>query len=233
VGILSFGAQNVVPTLLKYLGRNSTRTRRAVLLGSLIPLVMYSLWEAVFLGNVPMIAGSSGVDRMQAVNALGSGATNLQVLLDTFSACAIASSMAGAAVSLVDFFADGLAAAGAADGSGKEEEGSRAPLGQRVRCLAAGLALVPPLGLSFAYPDAFLGALENAGLLGGVSLYGVLPAIAVLNLRRQRCMQEDGHGCVAGEGMPGRLGGGDLGLGAILLSSVALLLPELWRLAAG
>ena len=168
---------------------------------------------------------------MQAINALGSGATNLQVLLDTFSACAIASSMAGAAVSLVDFVADGLAAAGAADGSGKEEEGSRAPLGQRL--LAAGLALVPPLGLSFAYPDAFLGALENAGLLGGVSLYGVLPAIAVLNLRRQRCMQEDGQGCGAGEGMPGRLWGGDLGLGAILLSSVALLLPELWRLAAG
>ena len=230
MGILSFGAQNVVPTLLKYLGSNATRTRRAVLLGSLIPLVMYSLWEAVFLGNVPMIAGSSGVDRMQVVNALGSGAANLQVLLDTFSACAIASSMAGAAVSLVDFFADGLAAAGAADGSGKEE-GSRALLGQR--WLAAGLALVPPLGLSFAYPDAFLGALENAGLLGGVSLYGVLPAIAVLNLRRQRCMQEDGQGCVAGEGMPGRLWGGDLGLGAILLSSVALLLPELWRLAAG
>ena len=231
MGILSFGAQNVVPTLLKYLGRNATRTRRAVLLGSLIPLVMYSLWEVVFLGNVPMIAGSSGVDRMQAVNALGAGTTNLKVLLDTFSACAIASSMAGAAVSLVDFVADGLAAAGAADGSGKEEEGSRAPLGQRL--LAAGLALVPPLGLSFAYPDAFLGALGNAGLLGGVSLYGVLPAIAVLNLRRQRCMQEDGLGCVAGEGMPGRLWGGDLGLGAILLSSVALLLPELWRLAAG
>jgi len=233
VGILSFGAQNVVPTLLKYLGGNPTRTRKAVLLGSVIPLVMYSLWEAVFLGNVA--PGSPGADRMQVFNALGSGAPNLQALISTFSACAIGSSMAGAAVSLVDFFADGLAREGNVGGGGRQ-----GLLGKR--WVAASLALAPPLGLTLAYPDAFLGALENAGLLGGVSLYGVLPALAVLNLRRNGSaasspltlggggLEGDALGGEAGE-MPGRLWGGDVALGGIALLSGALLVPEILRLA--
>ena len=33
------------------------------------------------------------------------------------------------------------------------------------------------------FPGVFLAVLEKAGLIGGVSLYGVLPALAVLSLR--------------------------------------------------
>ena len=71
VGILSFGAQNVVPTLLQYLGGDAGRTRKAVLIGSLIPLLMYTLWEAVFLGIVPYDPDTAG-SKMQVVAALGS-----------------------------------------------------------------------------------------------------------------------------------------------------------------
>ena len=156
--------------------------KQAVLIGSLIPLVMYSAWEAVFLGNVPFEAGVEGAQRMQVVQALGGATSRLsEKVLQVFSACAIASSMAGASVSLVDFFADAISSRARPDSKANSEgegveEAQRAGAGRR-RVAAAGLGLAPPLALAFAYPDAFLGALENAGLLGGVSLYGLLPGI--------------------------------------------------------
>jgi hypothetical protein len=42
---------------------------RAILIGSLIPLVMYSVWDAVFLGIVPYSPESMSKD--QVVQALG------------------------------------------------------------------------------------------------------------------------------------------------------------------
>ena len=47
IGILSFGAQNTVPTLFQYLGNDPNRTQKAILFGTLTPLVMYTVWEAV------------------------------------------------------------------------------------------------------------------------------------------------------------------------------------------
>jgi len=164
VGILSFGAQNVVPTLLAYLGGDPRRTKFAILLGSLIPLLMYSAWEAVFLGNVAF-EGEGGAQRMQVLDALGSAAApQIELVLQVFSACAIASSMAGASVSLVDFFVDALASRELTGATGDTDSATTANVrGLGKRSTAAILALAPPLVLAFAYPDAFLGALENAG----------------------------------------------------------------------
>ena len=216
VGILSFGAQNVVPTLLQYLGGDAIRTRQAVLAGSLIPLVMYTLWEVVFLGNVPWDAADASVgSKMQVVTALGRvGGPVVQELVEVFSACAIGSSMAGASVSLVDFFQDAISTI-------TPPPGNEVPTGiTGRRFLAAALALGPPLGLACVFPDAFLSALENAGLIGGVSLYGLLPALSVIQLRDTP----------DGEVMPGRLGGGSTALYALIAVSAALVLPEFIRL---
>lgn len=241
VGILSFGAQNVVPTLLQYLGRDPVRTRRAILLGSLIPLVMYCMWEAVFLGLVPYDAvdagalgngGSSNDDKMQIVTALGgSGGAMVKDLVAVFSACAIGSSMAGASVSLVDFFQDGIVSSSSAVlwPSNKTES---SPLGGRV--VVAVLALGPPLALACAFPGVFLSALEYAGLLGGVSLYGLLPALAVIKLRARDESSGDAgdvDGAPIDDGvMPGQLVGGSAALYAIIGVSLALVLPELVQL---
>ena len=215
IGILAFGAQNVVPTILEFLGGNPTRTQRAILLGSLIPLIMYFLWESVFLGIVPSDP-TNATGKMQVVTALGdTGGTIVQELVEVFSACAIGSSMAGASVSLVDFFQDALVVT-----RGKTETLSSTSTTERL--VAAALALGPPLGLACAYPDAFLSVLENAGLIGGVSLYGLLPALAVIQLRKSRSSLV--------ESMPGRLLGGAPALYILVTLSFALLLPDLIEL---
>jgi tyrosine-specific transport protein len=237
IGILSFGAQNVVPTLLPYLGGNPDRTRRAILIGSLIPLVMYSLWEAVFLGVVPFDAAASmteGGSKMQVVTALGEvGGVIVKDLVEIFSACSIGSSMAGASVSLIDFFQDAIATMTKNDSSNHEMDEKPTMTSKFFggsRLLAAALALAPPLGLACAFPDAFLGALENAGLIGGVSLYGILPALAVLNLRRRDSLDGTKSRNVI---MPGRIMGGDTVLYLIAAISAALIIPDLVAIGSG
>jgi len=212
VGILAFGAQNVVPTLLQYLGGDPVRTQRAVLIGSIIPFVMYSLWELVFLGVVPYDSGGA---KMEVVGALGTtGGPIVKDLVRIFSACAISSSMAGASMSLVDFFQDAIATLGDTKVKTEAESG----LGKRL--LASLIALGPPLGIACAYPDAFLGVLENAGLIGGVSLYGLLPALAVIQLRQK---PDD-------DIMPGRIIGGMSALYALVAISFALVCPDIVEL---
>ena len=215
VGILSFGAQNVVPTLLQYLGGDAGRTRTAVLIGSIIPLVMYALWESVFLGIVPWDPDATG-SKMQIVTALGaSGGAVVQELVEVFSACAIGSSMAGASISLVDFFQDAIASRFHKDQVSSIEESRMAR-----RPFAAALALAPPLGVALAYPDAFLGVLEVVGLIGAVSLYGLLPSLAVVKLRQGPDNQA----------MPGRLPGGIPALYGIFAVSAALVIPDIVQL---
>lgn len=260
IGILSFGAQNVIPTLLTYLGGNPVRTRTSVIIGSVIPLLMYSLWEAVFLGVIPFDSGEQ-VDagsKMQIVDALGQvGGVIVKDLVEIFSACSIGSSMAGASVSLVDFFQDAIMTTATNTQSlssgvtGADETLLSSAVNTKNfsptskssttrRLLAAALALAPPLGVAFAFPGAFLGALENAGLIGGVTLYGIIPALGVLNLRRQRDVNsstscqtskeksDSGGGRTTLDELPG----GSLSLYAIIAISLSLILPDLVSLAS-
>jgi tyrosine-specific transport protein len=218
IGILSFGAQNVVPTLFRYLNNNPDRTRRAILYGTLMPLVLYSIWEAVFIGVIDQSTISQ--DKMDAINVLGrSGGPIVADFVELFSICAIGSSMAGASVSIVDFFEDAWKVFTSSSEKGKQQSDSGS---MTTRLFAAAIALAPPVILSSAFPDVFLFAVEEAGLLGGVSLYGLLPAISILALR----------GSNPNSIMPGRLGGGNAALLALVGLSSVLVLPEIVRLCS-
>jgi tyrosine-specific transport protein len=257
IGILSFGAQNIIPTLLQYLGGCPKRTTQAIWVGTLIPLVMYTLWELVFLGIVPYEVGPASTNdenydaasKMQIVSALGAaGGVMVKDLVNVFSACAIGSSMAGASVSLVDFFQDALAVLASFTSEKQSPQmqqrnsedsstSNKHNNNNSRRIQAAVLALSPPLGLAIVFPDAFLGSLENAGLIGGVSLYGVLPALAVVNLRRRRrCRQPQDKSrgppwLEANAGpMPGQVMGGDVLLYFVVIVSTVVILPDVVRL---
>ncbi|KAL7443995.1 hypothetical protein ACHAXH_009905 [Discostella pseudostelligera] len=238
IGILSLGAQNVVPTLLQYLKNDPIKTRQAIFIGSLVPLILYLIWEAIFLGVVDAstMDGSTDVDVMSVLlgqigGGSGSDSTIVSNLVEGFSFCAIGSSMAGASVSLVDFFQDGITILSNNRDETLNDHQSLAVHNEKnwdssgkvnSRILATFLALGPPVILAYAYPNIFLTALEEAGLLGGVSLYGILPAIAILSLHH--FSSDKGHG--QSDIMPGRLGGGEIALIALVVVSLALILPE-------
>jgi len=52
VYIISFGYQNLIPTINHYLGGDIKRTKRAILWGTLTPLVIYIIWNFVVLGSI-------------------------------------------------------------------------------------------------------------------------------------------------------------------------------------
>ena len=221
IGILSFGAQNVVPTILEYLDYDPKKTQKAILFGSLVPLFLYSIWEAVFLGIIDVSAVDS--NSMEVVNVLGQvGGTAVTDLVELFSICAIGSSMAGASVSLVDFFVDAIEVLAKDKPKSTTDNmlASNNSVEVGTRTIAAIFALAPPVLISYAFPDVFLTALEEAGLLGGVSLYGLLPALCLLSLRSVDNKSEP-------KAMPGRLGGGETTLFALLTTCSALVLPEM------
>ena len=58
--IVSFGFQNMIPTLSHYLGGDTKRTKQAIIAGSLFTLTIYLLWEIIALGSLP-IEGQSGI----------------------------------------------------------------------------------------------------------------------------------------------------------------------------
>lgn len=214
IGILSFGAQNVVPTLYRYLNNDPDRTRQAILYGTLMPLVLYSVWEAVFIGVVDNSAGSSNTGNIDVINVIGHTKGDIITdLVEIFSISAIGSSMAGASVSLVDFFQD----ATKMFSNEKEELVFVTP-----RLFATVLALGPPVILAYAFPDIFLVALEEAGLLGGVSLYGFLPALSIWVLRQS----------YPNAIMPGRLAGDNISLLFVAGLSLALIFPEIIHLVS-
>ena len=114
--------------------------------------------------------------------------------------------MTGASLSLVDFVHDAL----------RELQQNDDDTKSRLRTVAIILALLPPCAIALGFKDVFLVALEEAGLLGGVSLYGIIPALCILSLRK-----------TSGEEMPGRIGGGNTSLlVAIVAVSAILIAPE-------
>ena len=223
IGILSLGAQNLVPTLLQYLDYDTLKTQRAILFGSILPLVLYIIWESIFFG---LFDGADGT-KMEMWTMLGQvGGTVVSDLVEVFSFCAIGSSMAGASVSLVDFFDNGInMLSNQVSLPSKTDTLSR---NLKPRILAAALALGPPVILAYAYPDLFLVALEEAGLPGGVSLYGIILAIAILSLCHHSSSEVKIK--IQQREMPGKLIGGDVTIICLIIISLVLVLQEIRHL---
>ncbi|KAF3361838.1 Tyrosine-specific transport protein 1 [Chlamydiales bacterium STE3] len=165
--IISFGYHNLIPSLNTYLKGNVAGLRTAILIGSLIPLIVYLMWEFVFLGTVAH--NSESVDAIKNGSMVtelfrtGSGSSLSVYAMQIFSFFAIITSLLTVAMSFVDFLIDGL----------------RLKATQSHRALSCILVLLPPLFFSFFCANIFLTALNYAGAFGAVILFGILPVIMV------------------------------------------------------
>jgi tyrosine-specific transport protein len=163
--ITSFGFHNMIPSLMSYMKNDIKRVRLTILGGSFFVLFLYLIWEILVLGIVP-VEGKSGIieslkqdqEASQAIaGILGSSwVSNFASALAFF---AILTSFLAQALSLVHFLSDGF----------KISHGQRENMG------LCALALIPPLALSILYPQLFFKALNFAGGVCAVILFGVLP----------------------------------------------------------
>lgn len=178
VVITSFGYHIIIPSLTTYMNHDRKRLRRTLVIGSLLPFVIYVLWQVLILGIVPIFGDNSLVSSWKA----GSSATiplaqivsNKWVVVGAhfFSFFAIVTSFLGVTLSLSDFLTDGFKIK-------KTWEG---------RLIACLMTFIPPLVFVLTYQRGFFVALEYAGAFVAILLI-FLPAMMAWKLKASKFYQ--------------------------------------------
>ena len=169
VAITSFGFANIIPSLRAYFHDDVVKLRKAILIGSMIPLVCYIAWDLVIMGVIPRDGNNgliailnSGHSTSDFVDSLISyiGLNVVTVLTRIFTSVCLATSFLGVSLGLSDFLADGLQVA---------KKGK----GNIIVCTAT---FLPPLIITLLDPGIFISALSYAGIYCVVLLV-LMPAL--------------------------------------------------------
>jgi tyrosine-specific transport protein len=169
IAFTAFAFQGIIPTLVAYMQRNVNSSRKAIIIGSFLPFVVYAIWQGLILGIVPTYGKDGLLEALQrgenAVQPLKNYLNNPQVFIigQFFAFFALVTSFLGVTLGLQDFLADGLSI-------------KKDVWGKFVLSL---IIFLPPLLISFIHPGLFLMALDFAGGFGCALLLGALPILMV------------------------------------------------------
>lgn len=173
IAFTSFAYQGIIPTLVSYLNEDRKKIRLCLILGTLIPLIVYVIWQALILGIIP-VEGENGLKAAldngdNAISPLKNFISNpyLVWIGSAFAFLALLTSFFGVTLGLKDFLADGLNI-------------QKTKLGRLHLCL---YVFLPPLLISLIYPNVFLLALDWAGGYGCALLLGLLPILMTYQKR--------------------------------------------------
>lgn len=169
--ITSFGFAIIVPSLRSYFANDEKALRTAILIGSLIPLICYIVWELAIMGVIP----AQGDLSLQTIAHSSHSTSNLlnslnhllnkpfiNFLAKAFTAICLATSFLGVALSLFDFLSDGLTI--------KKTNLNKVVL--------YAITFLPPLIIANHFPNVFINALSYAGILCVILLI-LLPVMMV------------------------------------------------------
>lgn len=174
--ITAFGFSVILPSLTNYLERDSKALQKVVIIGSIIPLFVYLLWELVAFGIIPL-EGPDGLRALKSLHDDGTGvARALQHAVGNpwithssqwFAIFAILTSLLGVSLSLVHFLSDGLKI--------RIDQ-----IKNRIGLIL--LTYIPPILIILFFPSGFSRVLSFAGLFVAV-LFGILPVLMVWRSR--------------------------------------------------
>uniref|UniRef100_A0A0G4IB61 Amino acid transporter transmembrane domain-containing protein n=1 Tax=Chromera velia CCMP2878 TaxID=1169474 RepID=A0A0G4IB61_9ALVE len=181
---------NVIPTVCSSLKGNVGQIQKAITLGTLLPLVMFVLWNSALLGTVPANAVSPGQNPLALVSekVSASEAELVGRVTSVFSELAIVTSFIGFVYGLTEFFEDFLRSRAYRDDGKELAEGSEKSIKRRLafasdRLLSFVVALVPPFLFALGDSSVFFKAIDNAGTFGISTLFGFIPAAVAWRLR--------------------------------------------------
>ncbi|MES2344962.1 MAG: aromatic amino acid transport family protein [Chlamydiota bacterium] len=165
----AFGYQILIPTLMTYMNRDVKKVKIAIIVGTMIPLVIYVVWELLILGIIP-VDGPNGLleARVKGQNAVHPlqyyiNKPWLMGIGQLFALLAMTTSYVGISIAFVDFLADGL----------KVQKKGMKKLG-----LCALVFLIPTF-ITLMNPGIFINALTYAGGFGVALLLGAMPIAMV------------------------------------------------------
>ncbi len=208
VTVTSFGYAAIVPSLRIYFAGDIKSLKKAILIGSLVPLVCYILWDMVIMGVIPLDGGHGLVTLLHSNNSTSDLANTLSAtasresitfLTKLFTSIAVVTSFLGVSLCLIDFLADGFQL---------QKEGMS-------KVLIYVLTFLPPITIVLIKPGIFVKALEYAGIYCVVLLM-LLPAWMAW-CGRYRCRIANGFTVPGGRPL----------LIVIMLISLALLVHDL------
>ena len=168
VTITSFGYAAIVPSLRGYFQGDIHKLKKAIFIGSFIPLLCYIAWDAVIMGVVPLTGDHGLAAILQSKSSTSDLTDTLSATLSKesvtffaklFTSICVLTSFLGVSICLVDFLADGLQI---------EKKGGS-------HLFIHLITYVPPLLIVLFFPGIFVKALEYAGIYCVVLLM-LLPA---------------------------------------------------------
>jgi len=171
---------NVIPVVTTQLEGDVGKIRRSIVVGSIIPLIMFVLWNAAILGSIrpemvqDAIDGSVVFDPLKLLRS-GDAGNWLGVIVSVFSEFAIVTSFIGFVYGLLDFFKDALKVS-------LHEQPQRLSL--------YSLVFLPSLGLSAFNPGIFFTALDYVGTFSVSVLGGMIPAVMIWKQRYSDSVQD-------------------------------------------
>jgi tyrosine-specific transport protein len=171
--VISFGFHNLIPTITKYMNGDLRKVKISIILGSLFALIIYIIWDLIVLGTVPR-NGEYGL-----INNLKLGRDASQAIAGILGNCWVSHFATGLAffsyltslliqsLALTHFLNDGL-----------KNKFSMPFL--------IVITLFPPLVCSILEPTIFFKALDFAGGICAVILFGIFPVLMVWNGRYRK-----------------------------------------------
>lgn len=162
--ITAFGYHNMVPSILEFLGGDKKKLLAAVFASAAILFGVYVVWVVGLQGVIPIDlmrqSAANGEIVTQPLSAVvGSPAVGFTALYLAFFA--IITSVLGQGLSILDFLADHF----------------RVEKTSRNRLKLSLLLFVPTLIFSQTIPGVFFKALEFAGGIAAMILFGIVPAL--------------------------------------------------------
>lgn len=160
----SFGFLIIVPSLRTYLNDQVRSLKISIIMGSLIPLIIYCLWITVVLCLIPkatlqlILVAPEPIKNLTRELIFATGNLEVSILIQLFIFLAITSSFIGTSLGLYDFLADGLKI-------------TKTKIG-RIKLLI--LTFLPPIIFSLSQTHLFISALGFAGFLSAL-LFGLYP----------------------------------------------------------
>ena len=176
--ICAFGYQNVIPSICTSLGNDRRRIRKALLFGTLLTLLVNSIWIIVVLAVLPVSGGPGSLLSAFQHNQPATVPLAINIHSESIGMCGLLFSMAALFTSYVavgeglrNFLTDLL-----------ETRTRKTP----AAWLVATLTFVPPLAVTLLYPQLFLSMLNLVGGLGVGLLFGLFPALILFRQARRK-----------------------------------------------
>lgn len=165
---------NIIPVIVAQLEGDARKIRTSIVIGSLIPLMMFLAWNAVILGSVSSAAVqdiSSGRTIFDPLKILRSGSAGkwLEILVSIFSEFAIVTSFIGVVYSLLDLF-KGIS----------NVDNNKLLSRQQIYSLI----LIPTIIIGVLNPSIFFTALDYTGTFSISFLVGIIPALMTSKQRQ-------------------------------------------------